>query len=194
MIRRVGGAQNRGSPSTIHAIMRSLPRINSPRQPIFLHEYQSDTLKRHDYIPTVDYRTTQIFVVFDGETQRRFSSVEIVLYCDKDVSMDIWQKWVCFLLGECSDGMLTYYYTLTLHTGRPFDNRSLSLSPIAPEIFASTTCLTMILLSHSSQLHSKSSFVIIIIIHVVSSLHPQMTDCAVWRATLSAFFSKANTR
>ena len=169
--------------------MGSLFRTKSPRQPIFLHEYQSHRLKRHEseYISYIDFRTT-LFVVFDGETQRRFSSVRIVLYCDKDVSMDNRQRWVCFLPGECSDGVLTYYYPLSLHSS--FDHWSPSLSSITPEIVASTTCLTMILLSHSSRLHSKCSLVAIMSILVISSLHPQPTNCAVGRA----FFSKANTR
>ena len=176
--------------------MRGLLRtIEPPSQPIFFHEYKSHwhALKRHDDSWLTNYDYTPLFVVFDGETQRRFSSVRIVLYCEKNIPRHTRKIWVCFLPGECSEEIFTYYYTLTLH--RPLDNINWSLLPTAPESIACTMCPPVILLSHSSQLHSEFPLILKSGKFILgSSLQPQVTNCAIGTARPSEFFWKANTR
>lgn len=66
--------------------MRSLFAIlKSPIKPVFLYEYQSHRPKRHGHLAGFcsDHGDeTVLFVVFDGGTQRHFSSVRIIVYCD----------------------------------------------------------------------------------------------------------------
>ncbi|KAF8555694.1 hypothetical protein OG21DRAFT_836790 [Imleria badia] len=72
----------------------TISKSPTPRQPepVFLHEYQSHRFERHGHFDINDYRTT-LFVVFDGETQRRFSSVRIMLYYTMNIKIDVHHSW-----------------------------------------------------------------------------------------------------
>ena len=95
--------------------MRNILTISkspTPGQSVFLHEYQSPGFKRLDDCANdhLNYRTT-LFVVFDGNTQRRFSSVRIIL-CYRipgQMKINIQRSWVSSDLGECPQRMLTFH-------------------------------------------------------------------------------------
>ena len=65
----------------------NLKPSKQPKQPaLFLYDHDHPSHRSYRRDRGIDYSSygqrTTLFVVFDGETQRRFSSVKIMLYCD----------------------------------------------------------------------------------------------------------------
>ena len=97
----------------------NLKPSKQPKQPaLFLYEHDNPSHRSYRRDRGINYSSyrqqTTLFVVFDGETQRRFSSVKIMLYCDMSMKSSQLSR-TC--VGVSVLEILTYHHTTGICTG-----------------------------------------------------------------------------
>ena len=80
---------------------------------LFLYDYDHPLRRSYGLHDDTDYfpygKRTTLCIVFDGETQRRFSSVKIMLYCDMSLTESSRLSHTC--VGVSVLEILMYCYT-----------------------------------------------------------------------------------